>query len=44
MRVILENEQAKVKMMQDKERERDMENKTIEEYNKLMEQQEQKRQ
>ncbi len=36
-RVIHENEQAKIKMMYDKERERDAENRTIEEYNKMLE-------
>jgi hypothetical protein len=44
MKVIQENEIAKAKMLQDREREREAENRTIEEYNKMLEVQEQKRQ
>lgn len=44
LKVIQENEQAKIKLMSDKERERDAENRTIEEYNKMLEIQELKRQ
>lgn len=36
-RVIHENELAKAKLIAEKERERDMENKAIEEYNKVLE-------
>ena len=43
-RVILENEQAKVKQHLEREKERDQENKAIEDYNKMLEIQEQKRQ
>jgi hypothetical protein len=41
--VILENEQAKVKLMAEKERERALENRAIEEYNRMLEVQDQKR-
>jgi hypothetical protein len=43
LKVILDNENAKVKLMQEKEKERDAENKTIEDYNKMLELQEAKR-
>jgi hypothetical protein len=43
LKVISDNENAKVKLMQEKEKERDAENKTIEEYNKMLELQEAKR-
>jgi hypothetical protein len=44
LKVIHENEQAKIKLMSEKERERDAENRTIEEYNRMLEIQELKRQ
>jgi hypothetical protein len=44
LKVILDNENAKVKLIQEKEKERDAENKTIEDYNKMLELQEAKRQ
>jgi hypothetical protein len=37
-KVIHDNEQAKIKMLSEKERERDAENKAIEDYNKILEQ------
>ena len=43
LKVILDNENAKAKLMQEKEKERDAENKTIEDYNKMLELQEAKR-
>lgn len=42
-KVIQENEVAKIKQMSEKEREREAENKSIEEYNKMLDLQEQKR-
>lgn len=44
LKVILDNENAKVKLIQEREKERDAENKTIEDYNKMLELQEAKRQ
>jgi hypothetical protein len=44
LKVISDNENAKAKLMQEKEKERDAENKTIEDYNKMLELQEAKRQ
>lgn len=44
LKVIHDNENAKVKLLQEKEKERDAENKTIEDYNKMLELQEAKRQ
>jgi hypothetical protein len=44
LKVILDNENAKVKLIQEKEKEREAENKTIEDYNKMLELQEAKRQ
>lgn len=43
LKVILDNENAKVKLIQEREKERDAENKTIEDYNKMLELQEAKR-
>ena len=43
LKVISDNENAKAKLMQEKEKERDAENKTIEDYNKMLELQEAKR-
>ena len=43
LKVISDNENDKVKLMQENEKERDAENKTIEEYNKMLELQEAKR-